>query len=53
LYQAKRSGRNQVCVVTENATFGVSGRNAAGNGSGGRRGAREAADPVTEIIQAS
>jgi predicted signal transduction protein with EAL and GGDEF domain len=23
LYQAKRSGRNQVCVVTENARFGA------------------------------
>jgi diguanylate cyclase (GGDEF)-like protein len=53
LYQAKRSGRNQVCVVTENATFGASGRDAAGNGSGRTRGAREAADPATEIIQAS
>jgi diguanylate cyclase (GGDEF)-like protein len=26
LYQAKRKGRNQVCVVTENATFGAGAR---------------------------
>jgi diguanylate cyclase (GGDEF)-like protein len=47
LYQAKREGRNQVCVVTENATLGASGREAT------ERGAAEAAGPVTEVIQAS
>ena len=51
LYQAKRNGRNQVCVVTENATFGASGHDAADNGAGGTPGAPEAAGPVTEIIQ--
>jgi hypothetical protein len=53
LYQAKRNGRNQVCVVTENATFGASGRDAAENVADGTPGAPEAAGPVTEIIQAS
>jgi diguanylate cyclase (GGDEF)-like protein len=53
LYQAKRNGRNQVCVVTENATFGASGGDAAQNGAGGAPGAAEAAGPVTEVIQAS
>ena len=53
LYQAKRNGRNQVCVVTENATFGASGRDAAENGADGTPGTPEAAGPVTEIIQAS
>ena len=53
LYQAKRNGRDQVCVVTENATFGASGRDAAENGAGATPGEREAAGPVTEIIQAS
>jgi hypothetical protein len=53
LYQAKRSGRNQVCVVTENATFGASGGDAAQNGAAGAPGAAEAAGPVTEVIQAS
>ena len=53
LYQAKRDGRDQVCVVTENATFGANRRDAAENGAGGTPGAAEAAAPVTEIIQAS
>jgi diguanylate cyclase (GGDEF)-like protein len=53
LYQAKRNGRNQVCVVTENATFGASGRDAADTGAGGTPGTPEAAGPVTEFIQAS
>jgi diguanylate cyclase (GGDEF)-like protein len=53
LYQAKRNGRNQVCVVTENATFGASGRDAAQNGASETPAAPEAAGPVTEIIQAS
>jgi len=53
LYQAKRNGRNQVCVVTENATFGVSGRSEAQHGADGAPGAPEPVGPVTEIIQAS
>ena len=53
LYQAKRNGRNQVCVVTENATFGASGGDAAQNGAAGAPGAAETAGPVTEVIQAS
>ncbi len=51
LYQAKRNGRNQVCVVTENATFGASGRDAVRAGAGGAPGAAEAASPVTDVIQ--
>jgi diguanylate cyclase (GGDEF)-like protein len=51
LYQAKRNGRNQVCVVTENATFGASGRDAVQDGAGGAPGAAEAASPVTDVIQ--
>ena len=51
LYQAKRNGRNQVCVVTENATFGASGRDAVQDGAGGTPGAAEAASPVTDVIQ--
>ena len=54
LYQAKRNGRNQVCVVTENATFGASGRDAVQDGAGGAPGAAEAAEaasPVTDVIQ--
>ncbi len=39
LYQAKRNGRNQVCVVTENATFGASGRDAVQDAAGGAPGA--------------
>jgi predicted signal transduction protein with EAL and GGDEF domain len=50
LYQAKRNGRNQVCVVTENAMFGANGRGAVENGAGA---APEPAGPVTEVIPAS
>jgi diguanylate cyclase (GGDEF)-like protein len=53
LYQAKRDGRNRVCVVTEDATFGASGHDAAENGAAGTQGAPEAPGPVTEVIQAS
>ncbi|HEY2309148.1 MAG TPA: GGDEF domain-containing protein [Streptosporangiaceae bacterium] len=53
LYQAKRNGRNQVYVVTENATLVASGRGTAENGAGGTPGVPEAAGPVTEVIQAS
>ena len=53
LYQAKRNGRNQVCVVTENATLGASGREAAESGAAGTPGAPEAPGPVTEVIKAS
>jgi len=53
LYQAKRKGRNRVCVVTEDATFGASDRDAAGDGTSGTPGTPEAAGPVTEFIQAS
>jgi diguanylate cyclase (GGDEF)-like protein len=52
LYQAKRNGRNQVCVVTENAMFGASGHEATKSGAAGTPGAPEAAGPVTEVIQA-
>ncbi len=48
LYQAKREGRNQVCVVTENAMFGASGGDAAATGTGGTPGTAEAAGPVTQ-----
>ena len=53
LYQAKRNGRNQVCVVTENAMFGANGRGAVENGAGAAPGAPEPAGPVTEVIPAS
>jgi diguanylate cyclase (GGDEF)-like protein len=53
LYQAKRNGRDQVYVVTENATLVASGRDTAENGAGGTPGAPEVAGPVTEVIQAS
>jgi diguanylate cyclase (GGDEF)-like protein len=53
LYQAKRNGRDQVYVVTENATLVASGRDMAENGAGGTPGAPEAVGPVTEVIQAS
>ncbi len=46
LYQAKRNGRNQVCVVTENARFGAVLQPATD-------GTLEAQGPVTEAIQAS
>jgi diguanylate cyclase (GGDEF)-like protein len=53
LYQAKRNGRDQVYMVTENATLVASGRDTAENGAGGTPGAPEAAGPVTDVIQAS
>jgi diguanylate cyclase (GGDEF)-like protein len=53
LYQAKRNGRNQVCVVTENAMFGASGRGTAENGADWAPGMPAEAGPVTEVIQAS
>ena len=53
LYQAKRNGRDQVCVVTENAMFGVSGRDATEHVSGEPPATPEAAGPVTGVIQAS
>jgi diguanylate cyclase (GGDEF)-like protein len=53
LYQAKRNGRNQVCVVTENAMFGANGGGAVENGAGAAPGAPEPAGPVTEVIPAS
>ena len=53
LYQAKRDGRNQVCVVTEGATFGASGHDAVENGAAGTQGAPEVPGPVTEVIKAS
>jgi len=53
LYQAKRKGRNRVCVVTEDATFGASSRDVAEDGTSGMPGTPEAAGPVTEFIQAS
>jgi diguanylate cyclase (GGDEF)-like protein len=52
LYQAKRNGRNQVCVVTENATLGAGGHEAAESGAAGTPGAPEAPGPVTEVIKA-
>jgi hypothetical protein len=53
LYQAKRNGRNQVYVVTEDATLMASGRDTAENGAGATSGAPEVTGPVTEVIQAS
>jgi len=53
LYQAKRNGRNQVCVVTDDATLGASGHGAAENGAAGTRGAPEAPGPVTGAIKTS
>jgi diguanylate cyclase (GGDEF)-like protein len=53
LYQAKRNGRNRVCVVTEDATLGAGGHDAAENGVAGTQGAPEAPGPVTEVIKAS
>jgi diguanylate cyclase (GGDEF)-like protein len=50
LYQAKRDGRNQVCVVTENARFGAGAHEAAGPAAGR---ATEASGPVTQHIPAS
>ena len=53
LYQAKRRGRNQVCVVTEDATFGANGREAAQDGPAGTQGGPEVPGPVTGVIKAS
>jgi diguanylate cyclase (GGDEF)-like protein len=50
LYQAKRNGRNQVCVVTENARFGAGAHEATGAPADG---AVEQPGPVTEVIQAT
>jgi diguanylate cyclase (GGDEF)-like protein len=44
LYQAKRSGRDQVCVVTENARFGAGAGPLAGSGA-----VPEQAAPTTKI----
>ena len=52
LYQAKRKGRNQVCVVTEDETLGASGHDVAEHVAAGAQGAPEAAGPVTEFMQA-
>jgi diguanylate cyclase (GGDEF)-like protein len=48
LYQAKRNGRNQVCVVTENTRFGAGTHEA----TGARAGA-ETSGPVNQAVQAS
>jgi diguanylate cyclase (GGDEF)-like protein len=50
LYQAKRKGRNQVCVVTENTRFGAGAHEAGGTAADGTAGA---SGPVTQVIQAS
>jgi diguanylate cyclase (GGDEF)-like protein len=50
LYRAKRDGRNQVCVVTENARLGADGREAAVQPAGG---APEIPGTVTRPIPAS
>jgi diguanylate cyclase (GGDEF)-like protein len=50
LYQAKRDGRNRVCVVTENARFGAGAHGAADAAADGAAGTP---GPVTESIQAS
>jgi diguanylate cyclase (GGDEF)-like protein len=47
LYQAKRNGRNQVCVVTEDARFGAGAQTAPSAGSGT---VPEQAAPATKII---
>jgi diguanylate cyclase (GGDEF)-like protein len=48
LYQAKRNGRNQVCVVTENTRFGAGTHEAAGTRAGA-----ETSGQVNQAIQAS
>ena len=53
LYQAKRKGRNRVCVVTEDATLGASDHDAAENGAAGTQDAPETPGPFTEVIKAS
>jgi diguanylate cyclase (GGDEF)-like protein len=50
LYQAKRNGRNQVCVVTENTRFGAGAHEAGGTAADGPAAA---SGPVTQIIPAS
>jgi diguanylate cyclase (GGDEF)-like protein len=50
LYQAKRKGRNQVCVVTENTRFGAGAREADGTPADGTAGA---SGPATQVIPAS
>jgi len=49
LYQAKRSGRNQVCVVTENARFGAGAPEATGLEADG---APETPGPANQAIPA-
>jgi diguanylate cyclase (GGDEF)-like protein len=50
LYQAKRNGRDQVCVVTENARYGAAAQAGPETGSGAAPGT---AASGTEIISAS
>jgi diguanylate cyclase (GGDEF)-like protein len=50
LYQAKRNGRNQVCVVTENMRFGAGADDPGGTAAGG---AAESSSQVTRVIPAS
>jgi len=50
LYQAKRNGRDQVCVVTENARYGAAAQAGPETGSGAAPGT---AASSTEIISAS
>ncbi len=56
LYQAKRNGRNQVCVVTENTRFGAGAHEDAGTHDGGgpaAGGTAGSSGPVTQVIPAS
>jgi diguanylate cyclase (GGDEF)-like protein len=48
LYQAKRRGRNRVCVVTENARFGAGAE--AGPSAGSGTVPEQATTPATKII---
>jgi len=50
LYQAKRKGRNQVCVVTENARFGAGAQTEPSEGSGA---VLEQVNPATKTISAT
>jgi diguanylate cyclase (GGDEF)-like protein len=50
LYQAKRNGRNQVCVVTENARFGAAAAAAVEPATDSTPGEQS---QITETIQAS